>query len=455
MNDDETDGYRGHHSPAEPPAPTDPMTASRAAVHRRIAERLRDLLRELRIHRAPPASAPARSRPVDAAVATPRSDLGPEPVSAHPECSRPAAAAKAHQQPPLPREVDVLVVGAGQAGLGTAYWLTRQSGLSVLILDAAPLGQSWLERWDSLSLFTPRRFSALPGMRFPRGSGYPSRTEMAQYLQRYAEQFHLPVQTGVAVERLTRDDDQFLAHTADGQVSARQVVLATGPFRQPHLPPASRCLDPAVWQQHSSGYRTPIDVPEGEVVVVGGGNSAAQLALELAQTHRVTVVSPRQPWYLPQTVLGLSMYWWIYLTRVLNAATTAPASRYIQRRGDAIVGTQLRREVRQGHIRVLPQRVVGARGRELTLADGSSISTQAVLWCTGFRADTGWIDVAGAIGDDGTPIHRRGASPVPGLHWMGLPWQTRLNSSIIDGVDRDAHATTTRILAALSIGQPG
>lgn len=119
-----------------------------------------------------------------------------------------------------------------------------------------------------------------------------------------------------------------------------------------------------------------------------------------------------------------------------------------------MIGTQLRREIRRGRIRLLPHRVVGATERQLTLADGSSISTQAVLWCTGFRPDTSWIDIAGAVDSGGLPIHSRGASPAPGLHWMGLPWQTRLNSSIIDGVDRDAHTTAKRIAAALGITPP-
>lgn len=130
-------------------------------------------------------------------------------------------------------------------------------------MDAAPLGQSWLERWDSLTLFTPRRFSALPGMPFPTGSGYPSRIDMARYLQSYAAHFQLPVRTGVAVQRLTRDAGRFLADTTEGPVSARQVVLATGPFRQPHLPPASRGLGPAVWRSIPPRTAPPPTSPPG------------------------------------------------------------------------------------------------------------------------------------------------------------------------------------------------
>lgn len=144
------------------------------------------------------------------------------------------------------------------------------------------------------------------------------------------------------------------------------------------------------------------------------------------------------------------MYWWIYLAGILNADRDAAVSRYIRRRGDATVGTELRELVRRGRVRLIPQRVIGARGRDVTLADGAAVAVTSVLWCTGFRPDTAWIDIPGAIGSDGAPLHDAGASPVRGLHWMGLPWQTRLNSSIIDGVDRDARRTARRAIAALA-----
>lgn len=346
--------------------------------------------------------------------------------------------------------LDVLVVGAGQAGLGTAYWLGRQPGLEVLVVDGREVGDVWRERWDSLQLFTPRRFSALPGLRFPAGpTRSPSRTEMAGYLERYAHRFALPVRTNTRVTRLRAEADGFVAETGDGEIRARQVVLATGPFHLPRVPDAAARLSDAVWQRHSYDYHRPEEVPPGSVLVVGGGNSAAQLAVELARTHDVTVACPRPPWFLPEDVLGVSMYWWSLLTGVLNAGADARASRYVRRRGDAVVGTLLRELVRAGRVRLHTSRVVDAGPREVRLADGTALPVASVLWCTGFRPDTAWVDVPGALDEDGGPRHDRGASPVPGLHWVGLPWQTRLNSSIIDGVDRDARETAQRVAAAL------
>ena len=352
-------------------------------------------------------------------------------------------------RPPEQVDVDVLVIGAGQAGLGVAYWLRRQADLRVLVVDALPVGENWEERWDSLQLFTPRRFSSLPGLRFPPGpTRSPSRAEMAQYLRDYAHRLGLPVQTGVRVLRLSRTTSGFTAETRDGTIAARQVVLATGPFRRPHVPDAGRALDPSVPQLHSFSYRRPSDLPAGDVLVVGGGNSAAQLATELAATHCVTVATPGPLWFLPEDVLGVSTYWWTLLSGVLNAGADARVSRYVRRRGDAIVGTELRDLIASGRVRHLPHSVVAGRGPSVELADGTVVPVGAVLWCTGFRPDTDWIDVPGALDDRGAPLHHAGTSPVAGLHWMGLPWQTRLNSSIIDGVDRDARRTAQRIAAA-------
>ena len=356
------------------------------------------------------------------------------------------AAEPPDQHDPLPAAVDVLVVGAGQAGLGAAYWLTRRTGLRVLVVDRAPIGQSWLDRWDSLVLFTPRRFSGLPGLPFPDGATrFPTRTEVADYLRGYAGHLALPVQTGVDVRRLTRDEGSFVAETSAGAVRADHVVLAPGPFSRPHVPAASADLSPEVRQLHSGDYSRPADIPAGDVLVVGGGNSAAQLAVELADTHTVTVAAPRPPWYLPVSVLGVDLYWWLYVSGTLNASSDSRAARHVRRRGDAVIGTELRDLVRAGRVRLVPQRVVAAEGRTVRLADGTTLDVSSVLWCTGFRPDTSWIDLPGATDGDGAPVHAAGASPVPGLHWIGLPWQTRLNSSILDGVDRDARALAARI----------
>jgi putative flavoprotein involved in K+ transport len=339
-------------------------------------------------------------------------------------------------------------VGAGQAGLAAAARLTRDAALRVLVVDRAEVGQSWVDRWDSLVLFTPRRFSSLPGLRFPAGpTRCPTRLEMAAYLRAYAQHAAVPVRTGVSVHRLRRSGLAFAAETSSGTVRARQVVLATGPFAVPHVPAATAGLAPHVCQLHSSDYRSPRDVPPGDVLVVGGGNSAAQLAVELSATHRVTVAAPGPLWSLPTSLLGIDLYWWLRLTGVLSASRDSRVARAVRRRGDPVVGRQLRRLERAGRTTVVPSRVVHADGDRVALADGSALHVSSVLWCTGSRPDTSWVDVPGALDADGAPVHRAGASPVVGLHWLGLPWQTRLDSSIVHGVGHDARLLAARVRA--------
>ncbi len=347
-------------------------------------------------------------------------------------------------------DVDVLVVGAGQAGLGTGYWLARRTDLSFLVVDGDErVGDSWRRRWDSLVLFTPRRFSSLPGTPMPRGPGdYASKDQTADYLDGYADSHGLPVRLHTRVLALEPGGaGGFVAKTTTGSIRARHVVVASGPYSTPFVPDAADGLDPSVAQLHSSAYRHPGDLPDGDVLVVGAGNSAAQLAVELAASRRVTVAAPGGMWFLPARVLGLSLYWWLWLTGILNGRSGARVSRMVRARGDGIIGRDLQSLVAAGTVRMVKQRVCGAQGRAVMLTDGTQVPTDAVLWCTGFRPDHGWLGVPGALDDQGRPVHDAGRAPLPGLHWVGLPWQTRLNSGIIDGVDRDAREAVRRIMA--------
>lgn len=334
--------------------------------------------------------------------------------------------------------LDVIVIGGGQAGLGMGYRL-RQAGLEFAILDErSRTGDVWRDRWDSLELFTPRPFVNLPGLKAPGDMRYyPAKDEIADYLQRYREQFDLPVRNDFRVQNLESRDGVFVVTGDEEILSARAVVIAAGPFHTPQVPACAQQLGPEVRQLHSQDYRRPDDLGPGNVLVVGGGNSAAQIAEELSTGHRVTIASSGPIAYAPKTIAGVSLFWFMHLTGMLRADKDAWVSRYARPYADTVIGFNLKKLVDQDVVRHVPHRVTDCAGREVVFADGSRDTFDNILWCTGFRPHYDWLKVDNALDEQGGPQQTRGISPVPGLYWLGLPWQNRLNSALINGVDRE------------------
>ncbi|MFG2049332.1 flavin-containing monooxygenase [Micromonospora sp. NPDC048935] len=334
-------------------------------------------------------------------------------------------------------DADVAVVGGGQAGLVMAHAL-RGAGVRVVVFEAADrLGAAWRSRWDALRLFTPAAYSGLPGMPFPGpGDRHPLKDEVADYLAAYARRFDLPVRKGVRVERLRPTGAGFDVDTSAGRWRVGQVVSATGPFQQPVSPSFAAELDGVV-QVHSHDYRNPGQLPAQETtVVVGAGNAGAQIAAELAAAGRRVVVSGRQPPHVAQRIGGHDLFWWLHRLRLLHAPTNSWRGRLLRRRGEPVIGTDLRRLERQRRLRLAP-RTVAVRGRRLVFDDGRQVEASAVVWATGYRNAYPWLWPP-AVDDDGQPVHSRGVSGVPGLYFVGLPWQSQRASALLDGVGRDA-----------------
>ena len=340
--------------------------------------------------------------------------------------------------------LDVLVIGAGQAGLATAYHLQRH-GLRFLVVDAAPaIGHAWRSRWDSLRLFSPAQYDGLPGLAFPAPADtYPTKDEVADYLETYATRFDLPVLLGCAVRRLERVDGRFAVHTSQGTLMALQVVVATGPFQTPALPAVD--LPAHITQLHSAAYRTPADLPPGPVLVVGAGNSGRQIALELAATHDVTLAIGTEPLQLPQRILGRDLFWWLTRLGVLTKTSDSLLARRMRARGDLVIGTPVR-DLRRAGVRLRP-RLAGPATDGVRFEDGSRACPTTVVWATGFRTDYAWIDVPGVV-TDGRVFHRRGLSAVPGLAFVGLPWQHTRGSALLGFVGHDAAWLAEQLAAA-------
>ena len=343
-------------------------------------------------------------------------------------------------------DVEVAVIGAGQAGLAMGYFLRRQGRRFVILERADSIGSAWCERWESLTLFTARRYSALPGLPFPGDpDGYPMRDEVIAYLERYAETFDLPIELNSEVMHLEQGDDGRFRLELDGRTTtAGQVVVATGPFQTPYVPTLAEKLAEDVFQTHAVGYRRPDGVPEGTVLVVGGGNTGFQIAKELAATHKVvlSVGSRQKP--LPQRVLGRDLFWWLTKARIINKTVDSRLGRKLSTR-DTLIGSSPRQLEKRYGVEVRT-RVVSADGRAVRFEDGSELEVDAVIWATGYRADHSWIKLP-ILDEEGRLRHRRGVTDVPGLSFLGLTWQHTRGSALIGWVKDDAEYIAERIAA--------
>jgi putative flavoprotein involved in K+ transport len=343
------------------------------------------------------------------------------------------------------RLLDAVVIGGGQAGLAIAWHLQRQ-GLRFVVLEAgSELGHTWRHRWDSLKLFTPAQYDGLPGIPFPAPADtYPTKDPVADYLQTYVTALGLPVRLNARVTSLTHSDKGFEVRTADDTLHARQVVVATGPFQVPFVPPAAQGLDPSVTQVHSASYRNPQALRGGPVLVVGGGNSGFQIAEELAAARQVDLsIGERVP-MLPQRLAGRDLFWWLTRLRLLQVTVDSRLGRRASRR-EFIIGTNKRRLHKVG-IRFRP-RLVEAHRRTVRFADGSTLDdVGVVVWATGYRTDYTWIDIPAAV-EHGRVVHRRGVTEIPGLYFLGLSWQHTRGSALLGFVNQDAAYLADQIAA--------
>lgn len=348
--------------------------------------------------------------------------------------------------------VETLIIGGGQAGLATGYQLSQRD-LPHKIIDANKrIGDAWRNRWDSLRLFTPNRLNHLPGMPFPGYHwGFPSKNEMADYLESYARKFDLRVETGVRVERLTREGGRFVAISGDRRFEADNVVVAMSSWQRPRVPDYAPELDPRIVQFHVAEYKNPGQLQEGDVLVVGAGNSGAEVAIEVARTHKVALSGagngalPFRPESVAARVL-MPFIGRVIFHRVLTVRT--PIGKKARPKwistGEPLIRTKPRDLAAFGVERV--PRVTGVQGGLPQLEDGRSVDVANVVWCTGFHPGFSWIDLP-VLGPQ-EPLHRRGiVDSEPGLYFIGLKFLYSVSSEQIQGVGRDADHIAGNIAA--------
>lgn len=336
---------------------------------------------------------------------------------------------------------ETVVIGGGQAGLTLGYHL-KQHGRPFVILDANErVGDAWRKRWDSFRLFTPARYDGLPGMPFPAPPWtFPTREEMADYLVDYAARFELPVRNGVRVDRLTREDDRYVVTAGGQRFEADQVVVASGALGTPRVPGFASALDPRIVQLHSSEYRNPSQLRDGPVLLVGAGNSGAEIAFEVARTHpallagrdvgKIPVRHGTGPFRLFVPVFRFVGH------RVLTKGT--PIGRKVGPKlapHTPLIRVQPKDLAAAGVERV--PKVAGVRDGLPVLEDERVLDVANVIWCTGFTQDFSWLDVS-TFDDQGEPKHERGVAEVPGLYFVGMLFQYSLTSDVLPGIGRDA-----------------
>ncbi|HWM03674.1 MAG TPA: NAD(P)/FAD-dependent oxidoreductase [Actinophytocola sp.] len=407
-------------------------------------------------------------------------------------------------------DIDTLVIGAGQAGLATSYWLTG-AGIDHLVVEARDrLGGAWPDRWDSFHLVAPNFSIQLPGKRYagPDPDAFMPRDEIARYVADYAADIAAPVLLSTPVRRLSARDERLLAETATGPIEARNVVLATGPFQRPRIP--EHRLADHVHRLHSSEYRRPDLLPDGGVLVVGTGQSGAQLAEELHHAGREVHVAVSMCPAAPRRYRGHDLIWWLWQTYQFGAEVgvrfptvadlPSPAARFgciphvsgvdgghdIDLRALARDGVRLYGRLRSvdgatarfsddldqrlaavgsgfdERFRPMFDAYIAAAGIDAppddrpprdtyvpptsATLDLDAAGITTVIWATGYRLDFGWVDLP-VLDEWGYPRHLRGVTEHPGLYAVGLPWLHSEPSSVLAGVGADAEHVVAHLAA--------
>jgi putative flavoprotein involved in K+ transport len=343
-----------------------------------------------------------------------------------------------------PNRFETVIIGGGQAGLSVGYFLKKRGRPFVILEANERIGDSWRKRWDSLRLFTPARYNGLDGFPFPAdGWSFPTKDEMADYLEAYAARFDLPVQTGVRVERLSRDGDRFMVETQAGLFKAENVVVAMADFQRPRAPAFAGELNQDIVQLHSCEYRNPSQLRDGAVLVVGAGNSGSEISLELARARR-TWLSGRDTGHMPFRIEGVAsrlllapLALRVVFHRVLTVNTPIGrrARPKILSRGTPVIRVKPGDLASAGVERA--PRMIGVRDGLPLLEDGRVLDAANVVWCTGYHPGFSWIDLP-IFGAEG-PIHERGiVESEAGLYFVGLEFLFAMSSVMVHGVGRDA-----------------
>lgn len=335
--------------------------------------------------------------------------------------------------------LDFVVIGGAQAGLSIAYHLKLMEKEFVVVDGADEIGASWLNRWDSLTLFTPTEYNHLPGLNFEAPKGhYPTKFEVANYFKDYVAKFEISVKLNTLVTCVRKTEEGFHVEHKDGEIMARNVIVATGPFHTPYTPPCHTKLTDGITQMHSNYYKGLEQLQPGDALVVGGGDSGYQILDEISKDKSRTVYFSgiTKVKSLPQMFLGKTLWWWLTLTGFLSYTKYSWIGKKISRTTQPIIGTDVKEILSRENV-IIKGRTKDALKEDIIFESNKVSTIKNIVWATGYRPNFNWIEGL-ELDADSYPKNFRGVSNIDGLYFIGLPWMYTRGSATLGGVSKDA-----------------
>ena len=335
--------------------------------------------------------------------------------------------------------LEYVIIGGAQAGLAMAYHL-KQMKKSFLILDGEnEIGASWLNRWDSLTLFTPTEYNHLPGLKFDTPKGYyPNKFEVANYFKAYVKEYDIPVQLNTLVTAVKKTEEGFVITSDKSEMKAANVVIATGPFHIPYTPPCHTKLADSVSQMHSNFYKGIHQLKDGDALVVGGGDSGYQILDEISKDASRTVYFSGDTTVksIPQQFLGKTLWWWFTLIGFLSFSKYSWIGKKINSFTQPVIGTDVQEILSRKNV-ISMGRTNDAINETVIFEKAKITSIKNIVWATGYRPNFKWIEGL-ELDSDSYPKNYRGVSNIEGLYFIGLPWMYTRGSATLGGVAKDA-----------------
>lgn len=307
--------------------------------------------------------------------------------------------------------VDILIIGGGQAGLCVGFFLKKLTSNFLIIEKSKKIGNSWRNRYDCLMLLTPRGKDSLPG--FPisgERDGYPLKNEFADYLEKYANHFSLPVEVSTNITKLSIENGKFRAISKKDMFEAKKAIIATGAFQKPYIPTFANLIPKNIFQIHTSDYKNNRTLPKGKVLVIGAGNSGAQISVELSSTHDVTLATRKKLFSTKKLDFAYTALSKFLKPQIMRKIVSFLRLRKIQEQGldEGLKSKKLK----------LRSEVIDFKNNSFIFKKGEKEQFDIVVWATGFKFDYSWIKIPQAFDKNGRLLHKSGVSIIPGLYFI-------------------------------------